>query len=83
MHWFCKPCPSRRTHHLHLVPTESERFSAELSFRDYLRTHVARALEYEQLKRTFATSHRRDREAYTAGKAEFVQATLDLADSRQ
>lgn len=21
MHWFCKPHPSRRTHHLHLVPT--------------------------------------------------------------
>src|SRR3954447_23990143 len=20
MHWFCKPHPSRRTHHLHLVP---------------------------------------------------------------
>jgi GrpB-like predicted nucleotidyltransferase (UPF0157 family) len=83
MHWLCKPNPSRRTHHLHLVPTESERFSAELSFRDYLRTHAARAHEYEQLKRTLATSHRHDREAYTAGKAEFVQSTLDLADSCQ
>jgi GrpB-like predicted nucleotidyltransferase (UPF0157 family) len=26
MHWFCKPEPSRRTHHLHLVPTGSTRF---------------------------------------------------------
>jgi GrpB-like predicted nucleotidyltransferase (UPF0157 family) len=25
MHWFCKPRPARRTHHLHLVPTGSER----------------------------------------------------------
>jgi GrpB-like predicted nucleotidyltransferase (UPF0157 family) len=83
MHWFCKPDPSRRTHHLHLVPTGSGRFLDELAFRDYLRTHAAQAREYEQLKRTLATSHRRDREAYTAGKAEFVQATLDPADGRQ
>jgi GrpB-like predicted nucleotidyltransferase (UPF0157 family) len=25
MHWFCKPHPSRRTYHLHLVPTGSTR----------------------------------------------------------
>ncbi len=24
MHWFCKPHPSRRTHHLHLVPAGSK-----------------------------------------------------------
>jgi GrpB-like predicted nucleotidyltransferase (UPF0157 family) len=34
MHWFCKPHPSRRTHHLHLVPTGSGRYRAELAFRD-------------------------------------------------
>lgn len=32
MHWFCKPHPSRRTHHLHLVPTDSRRFRDELDF---------------------------------------------------
>ena len=24
MHWFCKPSPSYRTHHLHLVPQSSK-----------------------------------------------------------
>jgi GrpB-like predicted nucleotidyltransferase (UPF0157 family) len=39
MHWFCKPAPTQRTHHLHLVPVGSRRYSAELTFRDYLREH--------------------------------------------
>jgi GrpB-like predicted nucleotidyltransferase (UPF0157 family) len=39
MHWFCKPDPSRRTHHLHLVPVDSSRFRGELAFRVYLRAH--------------------------------------------
>ena len=34
MHWFCKPDPGRRTHHLHLVPGDSSRFRDELAFRD-------------------------------------------------
>jgi GrpB-like predicted nucleotidyltransferase (UPF0157 family) len=39
MHWFCKPHPARRTHHLHLVPVGSPRYTHELAFRDYLRAH--------------------------------------------
>lgn len=79
MHWLCKPDPARRTHHLHLVPTHSERFVDELAFRDYLRAHGDRAREYAELKRGLAARHRQDREAYTDGKAEFVHATLSLA----
>lgn len=81
MHWLCKPDPARRTHHLHLVPTHSERFADELAFRDYLRAHGNRAREYEQLKRDLAARHRHDREAYTEGKADFVRATLALVRS--
>ena len=72
MHWFCKPHPSRRTHHLHLVPTGSARFVDVLTFRDYLRTHPEAAAEYEALKRELATRHARDREAYTDGKSDLV-----------
>jgi GrpB-like predicted nucleotidyltransferase (UPF0157 family)/RimJ/RimL family protein N-acetyltransferase len=46
MHWFCKPHPSRRTHHLHLVPTQSKRFRDELAFRDELRANSETAEEY-------------------------------------
>jgi GrpB-like predicted nucleotidyltransferase (UPF0157 family) len=79
MHWFCKPHPSRRTHHLHLVPLDTPRFRAELTFRDYLRSHPDRALEYGQLKQTLATRFERDREAYTEAKSEFVLETVRRA----
>lgn len=75
MHWFCKPTPARRTHHLHLVPTGSERFTDVLAFRDYLRAHPDIAREYERLKQHLAARHRHDRTAYTDGKSELV-ATL-------
>ena len=79
MHWFCKPSPQRRTHHLHLVPASSQRFVDELAFRDYLRAHDDRARAYERLKVGLARAHPRDREAYTEGKSDFVRATLVLA----
>ncbi len=72
MHWFCKPDPAARTHHLHLVPTGSLRYREELAFRDYLRQHTAQAHAYEQLKRALAERFPDDREAYTDGKSEFV-----------
>ncbi len=77
MHWFCKPHPSRRTHHLHLVPTGSPRFVDELAFRDHLRGHPDAAAEYTALKRELAARFRDDREAYTDAKAEFIRRCLD------
>ena len=76
MHWFCKPDPAQRTHHLHIVPVASHRFRDELAFRDALRADAHRARAYEQLKRELAGRYRHDREAYTAGKGSFVRATL-------
>jgi GrpB-like predicted nucleotidyltransferase (UPF0157 family) len=43
MHWFCKPSPAHRTHHLHLVPTGSDRFRGALAVRDHLRRHPGAA----------------------------------------
>jgi GrpB-like predicted nucleotidyltransferase (UPF0157 family) len=79
MHWFCKPSPAQRTHHLHLVPLGSPLWIEQLAFRDYLRTHVDVALEYAALKRRLADAHRLDREAYTNAKAPFVQRVLQNA----
>lgn len=76
MHWFCKPDPARRTHHLHLVPVGSQRYSDELSFRDRLRADPGLAAEYLALKRHLADRHRNDREAYTEAKSAFIQAAL-------
>jgi GrpB-like predicted nucleotidyltransferase (UPF0157 family) len=81
MHWFCKPDPAHRTHHLHLVPTGSQRFTDVLAFRDYLRTHPAAVHQYEALKRQLAVRHAHDRNAYTDGKSAMVAAIT--ADARQ
>ncbi len=77
MHWFCKPNPARRTHHLHLVPTESKRYRAELAFRDRLRADDELAADYLALKRRLARRFENDREAYTAAKSDFIQRALD------
>ncbi|TEX50948.1 MAG: hypothetical protein B7C55_08125 [Actinomycetales bacterium mxb001] len=82
MHWFCKPSPSHRTHHLHIVPTGSQRFADELAFRDYLRAHDDRARAYAAVKQELARRHRHDREAYTEEKGAFVLETLVLAGRR-
>jgi GrpB-like predicted nucleotidyltransferase (UPF0157 family) len=79
MLWFCKPDPAHRTHHLHLVPTGSPRFRAELAFRDYLRAHPDVAQDYAMLKRRLAAQFEDDREAYTEAKADFIRDVLDRA----
>lgn len=76
MHWFSKPHPSRRTHHLHLVPTDSSRFRDELTFRDRLRAAPQFTEEYATLKRRLADRFPRDREAYTDGKTDFIERVL-------
>lgn len=76
MHWFCKPSPERRTHHLHLVPIGSALWSDRLLFRDYLRSTPAAASEYAALKGVLAARYHRDREAYTEAKSDFVGSIL-------
>ncbi len=78
MHWFCKPHPSRRTHHLHLIPTDSDRFRGELKFRDRLRESSDTAEEYAALKRALASRFAYVRDAYTDAKGEFIRR-LDQA----
>jgi GrpB-like predicted nucleotidyltransferase (UPF0157 family)/ribosomal protein S18 acetylase RimI-like enzyme len=77
MHWFCKPHPSRRTHHLHLVPIDSRRFRDELTFRDRLRASPEAAEKYAALKRDLAERFADDREAYTDAKADFICRILE------
>jgi GrpB-like predicted nucleotidyltransferase (UPF0157 family) len=79
MHWFCKPSPACRTHHLHLVPFESDLWRERIAFRDYLRRHADVAREYAALKRELAARYRFDREAYTESKGPFVMRITALA----
>jgi GrpB-like predicted nucleotidyltransferase (UPF0157 family) len=76
MHWFCKPDPARRTHHLHLAPAGGRRYADELAFRDRLRADLDRAAAYAELKRELAARFPEDREAYTEAKTAFIRAVL-------
>lgn len=79
MHWFCKPSPSHRTHHLHLVPFGSRLWIERLAFRDYLRRNRATAEAYAELKTELARRHEFDREAYTDAKSPFVRRVVERA----
>ena len=73
MHWFLKPTPEHRTHHLYLVPVSDSQYQARIAFRDYLRIHREEREEYEKLKTKLAAKHSNDREAYTLAKEDFIK----------
>jgi GrpB-like predicted nucleotidyltransferase (UPF0157 family) len=79
MHWFCKPSPQRRTHHVHVMEPTDPHWEARLAFRDYLRTHPDTKGKYEQLKMKLAETFRNDREAYTDAKTEFIAGVVSRA----
>jgi GrpB-like predicted nucleotidyltransferase (UPF0157 family) len=83
MHWFCKPSPHHRTHHLHLVPFGSPMWHQRIAFRDALRGNPLLATEYGELKLRLAQMFRLDREAYTEAKAPFVQRVLSGFNARR
>ena len=72
------PAPAR-THHLHITEPEGELWN-RLAFRDYLRVRLADADRYVALKRELAARYPNDREAYTAGKEDFVREIMQKAD---
>lgn len=76
MHWFCKPSPSERTHHLHLVPIGSSLWKERLAFRDALRADESLRAEYQDLKVALAVKYRHDRDGYTDAKAPFINRVL-------
>jgi GrpB-like predicted nucleotidyltransferase (UPF0157 family) len=76
-HYFVRGEP--RTHHLHMVELRSDFWRGHLLFRDYLRRHSEVAEEYEKLKKKLAQTYKENREAYTEGKAAFIEHVLRVA----
>ncbi len=64
------PFGTGRTHHLHVRTPEDARVA--LVFCDHLRRHPEEAARYAALKRELAARYPRDRDAYTEGKARYV-----------
>ena len=77
MHWFCKPSPAVRTHHLHLIPWRSQLWHERLAFRDALRQSPSLAKQYETLKVGLAAAHPFDRDGYTEAKSPFISSVLN------
>jgi GrpB-like predicted nucleotidyltransferase (UPF0157 family) len=63
-------------HHLYVVVSGNSEHTRHLLFRDYLRKHPDEVRKYSRLKRSLAAKFRKDREAYTEGKTEFVEKAL-------
>ncbi len=76
MHWFCKPSPAARTHHLHLVPWRSPLWQERIAFRDCLRSSASLAQRYQNLKLELAAQFPHDHEAYTDAKGPFIASVL-------
>lgn len=65
-----------RTHHIHVVLTGSKEWQDYINFRDFLNTHPETARAYEQMKLRLMQQYKHDRNAYTEGKAAFIQRIL-------
>jgi GrpB-like predicted nucleotidyltransferase (UPF0157 family) len=77
--WFMRSFGGRRTHHLHIVVSDSRAWCERLAFRDKLRSSAALAKQYAELKFELASRFKNDREAYTNAKSQFVAYVLALA----
>ena len=76
MHWFCKPSDAYRTHHVHLIPHESDLWQQRIKFRNLLRADKQIANDYSSLKKDLARRHEEDREAYTQEKWPFIKNVI-------
>lgn len=72
------PKEARRAHHVHIAEPGGEVWD-RIRFRDYLRSHPDEAERYARLKRDLASTHRLDREAYTAAKGDHIAGVMAKA----
>jgi GrpB-like predicted nucleotidyltransferase (UPF0157 family) len=62
-----------RTHHIHVVVFNGSEWNNYLKFRDALNADAQKRSEYRALKMKLADEYPNDRDAYTEGKADFIQ----------
>jgi GrpB-like predicted nucleotidyltransferase (UPF0157 family) len=72
LHFFGYPAQRPRLFHVHVAELGGQHMESDLAVRDFLRTHPDVAAEYARLKRALTAQHPEDRDAYIAGKAQFM-----------
>jgi GrpB-like predicted nucleotidyltransferase (UPF0157 family)/predicted kinase len=65
-----------RTHHLHIVATDSQSLADHLDFRDALRAQAELRQLYQELKHTLSRKYKHDRAKYSESKGAFVEEAL-------
>lgn len=84
--FFVQPPAWPHRHHVHLCTAGGVQQWRHLAFRDALRADAALAADYLALKRRLAARHRgathAQRERYSLGKSDFVEAVLAGAPGR-
>lgn len=65
-----------KTHHIHIVESDSSNWHNYINFRDYLNTFPDKAKEYDELKQRLANQFPTDRKSYTSGKEELISELL-------
>lgn len=74
-----KGAEDNRTHFIHVMEIDSQRFKKTLLFRDYLRNHNEDTLKYELLKKDLAKKYSDNRKMYTSSKNDFITEILKKA----
>ncbi|MFH2039670.1 MAG: GrpB family protein [Chloroflexota bacterium] len=65
--------------HVHMFEIGTGNWHRHLIFRDQLRADPAIAAQYAELKKELAVRFRKDREAYSNGKSEFINSVVQNA----
>ena len=68
-------------HHLYVCSPDSSEYGRHIAFRNHLRGNPADARAYEHLKRSLANRYGDNRDAYTLGKTDFIEAILKRTES--
>ncbi len=69
----------KESFHIHVGPLGQKWLWDRIYFREYLKRNTQEAQRYEMLKKRLAAEYRNDREAYTAGKAEYIETITEMA----
>jgi len=67
-----------RTHFIHIIEENSERYENFIYFKNYLESHPEKIIEYKNLKEELSKKYSDDRKSYTASKNDFIQNIINL-----
>jgi len=69
----------KESYHIHMGPLNQGWLWDRVYFRDFLNKNKEEARKYEKLKKDLALKYKNDREAYTEGKAKYINKITEKA----